>query len=62
LEVKSEKDRKPTATMPITARTRASTTVGSWALKTATAAIQTARIRTQSRSEPSWLPQTAENL
>ena len=47
---------------PRIARTRANTTSGRPRLATATANDQAPKIQTHNSKEPSWLPQTAENL
>ena len=51
--------RKPNDSKPITARMRATTLSGRWALKRATATVQKASISVHSSIEPSWLPQAA---
>ncbi len=53
--------RKPTDTSPITAITRAEKTIGSARVEYDTAMPQPARIRTQSSSEPSCAPHTADS-
>ena len=61
-EVSSEKAKKPTAIIPMTLNTRATISSGKPRLNKATAVIQPERINTHSSNEPSWLPQSAENL
>ncbi len=60
LEVNSRKARKPTLISPITASTRATTSVGSWREQIATAAVHSASTSAHSSSEPSCAPHTAE--
>ena len=52
------KARKPTPIMPCTASTRAFSVGGRLLPNSATAAPNSARMRTQSSIEPSWFPQT----
>ena len=59
LLVKIRKARKPTATMPITPSTRATTGIGNDFENRATAAVHSARISAHSSSEPSCAPHTA---
>src|SRR5699024_1376169 len=59
-EVKSIKDKKPTAIMPITASTLATIEAGTERLNKATAAPQAANIQIHNKSDPSWPPQIAD--
>ena len=52
--------RNPILTRPITDRTRATMADGILRLNTLTASDQMPSTRAQSKSEPSWAPQTAE--
>jgi len=58
LDVSSMNSRKPKLTIPITARMRATTGRGRLPENRVTASIQTASMKVQSSSEPSWPPQT----
>ena len=59
LDVNSRNSRKPTATSPITASTRASSTAGRLRERNVTAVAQPVSISTHSSSEPSCEPHVA---
>ncbi len=56
------KSRKPVATMPSTASTRAFSVAGRFRPKPATAPEHMARISTHSTIEPSWFPHVPVSL